>query len=89
MPADAASTIVSTKGQVILPKQIRDRRRWSPGTRLLVEETADGVLLRSAPDFQPALPNEIYGSLRIAGKPKSVEEMDEGILQEARRRAGD
>ena len=30
-------TTISTKGQVILPKAIRDRRLWKPGTKLTVE----------------------------------------------------
>lgn len=89
MPADTPSTTVSTKGQVILPKQIRDRRRWPPGTRLIVEDTPDGVLLRPAPLFHAARPAEVYGSLRVSGEPKTLEEMEEGILAEARRRAGD
>ena len=38
----SVTTTVSTKGQVILPKSIRDGRRWLPGTRLVIEETADG-----------------------------------------------
>jgi AbrB family looped-hinge helix DNA binding protein len=33
------ATVISTKGQVILPKKIRRQRRWDAGTRLLVEET--------------------------------------------------
>jgi len=36
------TTIVSTKGQVILPKAIRERRRWPAGTRLTVEDTDAG-----------------------------------------------
>jgi AbrB family looped-hinge helix DNA binding protein len=32
---------VSTKGQVILPKAIRNQRQWGAGTKLIVEETAD------------------------------------------------
>jgi len=43
---ERVTTIVSTKGQVILPKAIRDQRHWGAGTRLIVEETADGVLLK-------------------------------------------
>src|SRR6266566_7381011 len=35
---DKAATTLSTKGQVILPKAIRERRHWGPGTRLLVED---------------------------------------------------
>ena len=38
-------TKISTKGQVVLPKAIRDRRRWKAGTLLTVEERPDGVLL--------------------------------------------
>jgi AbrB family looped-hinge helix DNA binding protein len=47
--AGRLTTKVSTKGQVILPKSIRQERRWSPGTRLIVEDTPDGVLLKAAP----------------------------------------
>ena len=37
------TTTVSIKGQIILPKAIRQRRNWAPGTRLVVEETPNGV----------------------------------------------
>ena len=43
MPAAERVTVVSTKGQVILPKSVREQRHWEPGTRLLVEDTAEGV----------------------------------------------
>ena len=39
-------TTISTKGQVILPKPVRDRLHWDVDTRLAIEEIADGVLLR-------------------------------------------
>jgi AbrB family looped-hinge helix DNA binding protein len=51
--AGRLTTKVSTKGQVILPKSIRQDRRWSPGTRLIVEDTPDGVLLKAAPCLLP------------------------------------
>ena len=50
---DHPVTRISTKGQVILPKSVRDHRKWGAGTKLIVEETADGVLLRAAPLFKP------------------------------------
>jgi AbrB family looped-hinge helix DNA binding protein len=81
-----STTTVSTKGQVILPKAIRERRRWEAGTRLIVEETADGVLLRPARYFPETRPEDVYGSLAYKGKPKTIEEMNAGILAEARRR---
>ena len=79
-------TTVSTKGQVILPKTIRERRDWDAGTRLTVEETPDGVLLRRAPVFAPSRPDEVYALLPHRGDPKSVEDMDAAILAEAKRR---
>lgn len=80
------TTIVSTKGQVILPKAVRLHRRWDAGTRLTVEETADGVLLRAAPDFPLTDPADVFASLAYTGTPKSIEDMDAGVIAEARRR---
>jgi AbrB family looped-hinge helix DNA binding protein len=81
------TTIVSTKGQVILPKAVRQQRRWEAGTRLTVEDTDEGVLLRAAPLFAPTEIDAVFGSLRFAGKAKTVEEMDAAVAAEARRRA--
>ena len=50
--AEKLTITLSTKGQVILPKSIRQRRRWDVGTRLIVEDTPEGVLLRAAPIFK-------------------------------------
>lgn len=83
------STTVSTKGQVILPKALRERRAWEAGTRLIVEETPEGVLLRQAPAFAETRPDTVFGMLRPGGAPKSIEDMDAAVLAEARRRARD
>ena len=80
------TTTVSTKGQVILPKAIRQRRDWEAGTRLLVEETPDGVLLKRAPAFAMTRREEVFGMLPHRGPSKSVEEMDAAVMAEARRR---
>lgn len=87
--AEKLTTKVSTKGQVILPKSVREHRRWGAGTKLVVEDTAEGVLLRKAPLFAPTTIDQVFGALAWKGKPKSLEEMDEGIKAEARRRARD
>jgi AbrB family looped-hinge helix DNA binding protein len=85
-PASHTVTTVSTKGQVILPKAIRQRREWHAGTRLIVEETPEGVLLRQAPAFTATRPEEVFGLLPSKGEPKSFEEMEAAVLGEARRR---
>ena len=79
-------TRVSTKGQVILPKSIRQDRRWSPGTRLIVEDTPDGVLLKAAPVFEPTRSDDVYGYLPSKGPPITLEAMEASIVAEAQRR---
>lgn len=84
------TTTVSTKGQVILPKAIRRALRWEAGMRLTVESTADGVLLKPLPAFPETRPEDVYGRFASSGAPKSLAEMEAGVLAEARRRhAGD
>lgn len=86
MKTSRLTTTVSTKGQVILPKEIREHRKWNAGTELVVEDTAEGVLLKPASVFPPTRYEDVRGSLRYHGKPKTIEEMDEAIAIEVRRR---
>jgi AbrB family looped-hinge helix DNA binding protein len=74
---------------VILPKAVREQRRWGAGTKLVVENTEDGVLLRKAPLFAATTIDQVFGALAWKGKPKSLEDMDEAVKAEARRRARD
>lgn len=85
---DPLTTTISTKGQVILPKAVRTRRHWTAGTRLVVEDTAEGVLLRPAPAFPRTDLDEVFGMLPVSGPARTVEEMDAAVLKEAARRHG-
>ena len=80
------TTTVSTKGQVILPKAIRQRRHWEPGTHLVVEDIPEGVLLKAAPVFAPTRPEDVAGMLAYRGRPRTLDEMDAAITAEAKRR---
>lgn len=86
--AEPNSTTVSTKGQVILPKAIRDRRRWTQGTRLSVEDTPDGVMLKATPLFPDTAIDAVFGSMKHCGPALSLDEMDAAVAREAKRRAG-
>jgi AbrB family looped-hinge helix DNA binding protein len=84
--SEKLTTVVSTKGQVILPKTIRQQRRWDTGTRLVVEDTPEGVLLKPASVFPETRSEDVFASLPHKGAPKTIEEMNAGIVAEARRR---
>lgn len=79
-------TKVSSKGQIVLPKSVRDARHWRPGTTLVVEEVPEGVLLRHAKPFAPTSFDQVRGILKYKGRPKTLKEMDEGITKMIRER---
>ena len=80
------TTTVSSKGQVVLPKAIRRALRWEAGVRLTVENTPEGVLLKAVPHFVETRPEDVFGRLAREGAPKSLADMEAGVLAEARRR---
>ena len=83
------TTVISTKGQVILPKAIRDLRHWTAGTRLVVESTSEGVLLKPASVFPPSSVDQVFGALEHKGAALSTEDMEAAVASEAKRRAWD
>jgi AbrB family looped-hinge helix DNA binding protein len=81
------TTRLSTKGQLILPKAIRDARAWGPGTEIEIENTKDGVLLKPKKRFfPPTRLEDVAGMLKYKGKAKSIREMDDAIAIEVNRR---
>ena len=66
------TTRLSTKGQLILPKTLRDSRAWLPGTEFRVEETPEGVLLRPVSRFPQTRLEDVVGCLEWTGKPKTM-----------------
>ena len=86
------TTQMSSKGQVIIPKDIRTRQHWLPGTRLVAEETPEGVLLRatrsSSTQSLDAGLAAMHALANQRGRPKTLAQMDAAIAHEARRTAG-
>jgi AbrB family looped-hinge helix DNA binding protein len=81
-----ARTKLSSKGQVIIPKDVRDRHGWEPGTELEVEDRADAVMLRLVRPFPATTLRQVVGCLKYRGRPRTLEEMDAAVLAEARKR---
>jgi AbrB family looped-hinge helix DNA binding protein len=80
------TTMLSTKGQIVLPKTLRETRRWPPGTEFRVEETPEGVLLRPLKHVAESTLSEVAGCLRWTGKPKTVAQMRGAIARKIKSR---
>jgi AbrB family looped-hinge helix DNA binding protein len=80
------TTRLSTKGQIILPKAIRQAHSWAPGTKFCIEETAQGVLLRPLKRAIPTTLAEVSGCLKWYGKPKTIAQMQAGIARKIKNR---
>jgi len=82
--------VVSSKGQVIIPKSVRDARRWTAGTRLEVRDTPEGVLLARIPAGakNPLAVGLAAIRARVAyqGPAKTIAEMNAAVSREAARR---
>jgi AbrB family looped-hinge helix DNA binding protein len=72
-------TKVSTKGQVILPKAIRDALNWPPGTELEVRREGTGVTLVPAGRAKTKTLDDLIGVLKYDGPPVTLEDMQRGI----------
>ena len=56
------------------------------GTRLVVERTDEGVLLKPEPVFPETRPDDVSASLAYDGPRKSLGEMEAGVSAEAKQR---
>jgi len=60
-----ATTVVTTKGQVVIPAKMRRKLNIKKGTRLYIEERGDELLLKPV---TPAYLEKIAGVLQTKGR---------------------
>jgi AbrB family looped-hinge helix DNA binding protein len=82
------TTKLSSKGQIILPKSVRDSHHWSAGMEFEIEDTPDGVMLRPAKSFSPTRLRDVIGCTGYAGPAKTLEDMEAAIAEGAKGHAG-
>ena len=73
-------TRLSSKGQIVIPKPLRDALHWDAGAELSVEPSGDAIILRLAPRTW-RLPtraelDRVAGCLKYDGPALSIEDMD-------------
>ena len=77
-------TRISTKGQLVLPKAVRERHQWASGQVIEVIDVPGGVMLRpKAPIADTLKAHEILARIAARstyrGPVVTIEEMDEGV----------
>jgi AbrB family looped-hinge helix DNA binding protein len=76
---------LSTKGQLVIPKQIRDRHGWRPGLELEIEDRESYVVVRPAGALAETSLDDLIGCTGYVGPPRSMEDMEAGIAEGARK----
>ncbi len=75
---------LSSKGQIVIPKAVRQAHGWRPGQEFVVEPEADGLWLRPRPLFPPTTLNDAFGCLLHEGPPLSLGDMTDAVERSAR-----
>lgn len=75
------TTKLSSKGQVIIPKGVRNTHQWEAGLELLVIDTGDGILLRPKAPFPDTSLGDVAGMLKDRIQPKTDREIQSAVAQ--------
>lgn len=74
------TTRLSSKGQVIIPKSLRDAHHWEVGQELVAVDVGDGILLKPKKPFEETTIEDVAGCLKYQSS-KSLEEIEDAIRQ--------
>jgi AbrB family looped-hinge helix DNA binding protein len=69
------TTKLSSKGQIVIPKEIRDELHWEAGTQLSLVATGSGVSLRAMAAKSGRNLCDLIGLLKHDDTPISIEEL--------------
>ncbi len=67
---------ITSKGQITIPKDVRDTLHLVPGSRVRFVKNEHGLYELH---LEPRSLKALAGALRYSGKPKSLKEMDDAI----------
>lgn len=79
------TTKLSSKGQVIIPKHIRESHHWDAGLELQVIEFEGGILLKPKAPFEKTSIDDVAGCLQFSGPGKTDEDIQTAMKRAARK----
>ena len=83
-----STTTLSSKGQVVIPEEIRDRLGLTPGTRFVVVAEGDVVVFKVLEAPEPEAFAGLVAQARVAAREEGLRVADvRRAVREARRKA--
>lgn len=79
------TTRLSSKGQLVLPKTLRDAHGWHSGIEFVLVEQNDGVFLKPLNPHKGSHASQLLGCLGYKGLKKTLKQMEEGIAKGTKR----
>ena len=78
------TTRLSERGQIVIPKRVREAHGWEPGLEFVVEDTGDSIRLKPIQPFKRTTIEEVRGCLHYKGPKKSLKDMEAAIAKGAK-----
>ena len=75
------TTRLSSKGQIVVPKKLRETYDWQTGLEFIVIDVGDRILLKPKRPFATTTVEDVAGCLAYDGSPKTIEDMNTAIQQ--------
>lgn len=69
------TTTLSSKGQLVIPKEIREELNWGPGTELAIVSGPSGITIRALPRKRGTKFIDLIGMLKHDGATLSTEDL--------------
>lgn len=76
MKTKADMVRLSSKGQLVIPRAIREALQWDVGTELMVVRTGSGVIIQPSPKKSGNRLEDLRGCLSYQGPPLSDEALN-------------
>lgn len=80
-------SVLSSKGQIVIPQKIRKSHGWRTGMRFSLTEEGNALVMRPVTGRATLTVEEIIGCAGYTGPRVSLEEMEAAILKEAAKQA--
>jgi AbrB family looped-hinge helix DNA binding protein len=78
-------TLLSSKGQVVIPKAVRDALHLEPGTEFTVKTQDNQVILQPVKSKKRFTARDLAGSIPYTGPALSIKEMEAAISRRIRK----